>query len=128
MNSITGLVYVTIVLTSTANALPSYQQKTHNPNPTWEFSLYQNTRCTGEATSFSGTHSTTCQNDILNSGALAYIPNRISDPKCHIHLFSDDSCAWNQTIRVVGAQSLPSCAPVPIVRGGQDIRSFYVRC
>lgn len=121
------VVTIIAVLARLVHGHPSYQKQADEPDATWEFSLYQNSRCTREASLFSESHSTFCQDTIYNGGALAYI-QRIADPNCKIHFFSDGHCAPNSTMRAVGAQAESTCLPVPKVKRGEYIRSFYVRC
>ncbi|KAE8322229.1 hypothetical protein BDV39DRAFT_196920 [Aspergillus sergii] len=82
---------IPLLLLGTAYALPSIQHQHHAiPNATWEFSVYQNDHCTGEITVFSGIKSTSCRDAILNGGALSYIPDKITDSHCRVHLFNDN--------------------------------------
>ncbi|KAL4896037.1 hypothetical protein BDV59DRAFT_126573 [Aspergillus ambiguus] len=127
MRAVPDIMAIIAVFTSVANARSSYQKQDHDPDASWEFSLYQNSHCTGEVSLFSGSNSTTCQDAIYNGGALAYIPNNITDPNCKVHFFGDDHCAQNDTVRTVGAQAASTCTPVK-AKGEEDIRSFLVKC
>ncbi|KAE8313692.1 hypothetical protein BDV41DRAFT_251591 [Aspergillus transmontanensis] len=118
-----------LLLLGTAYALPSIQHQHHAiPNATWEFSVYQNDHCTGEITLFSGTKSTSCRDAILNGGALSYIPDKITDSHCRVHLFNDNHCSGNRTVSVFGKDIRPTCR-VPRWGGSEtQIKSFYVKC
>ncbi|KJK67971.1 hypothetical protein P875_00108778 [Aspergillus parasiticus SU-1] len=101
---------IPLLLLGTAYALPSIQHQHHAiPNATWEFSVYQNDHCTGEITLFSGTKSISCRDAILNGGALSYIPDKITDSHCRVHLFNDNHCSGNRTVSVFGKDIRPTC-------------------
>lgn len=121
---------ILLSLLQTSGATPlSVQQQHHNPNASWEFSIFQNKQCTGEVTTFSGNESTVCRGAILNGGGLAYIPGMLVQPLCTVTLFEDDSCSHNRTVGLIGPSDSDTCR-IPHTRSnvGTEIRSYIVRC
>ncbi|KAF7164369.1 hypothetical protein CNMCM5623_008957 [Aspergillus felis] len=111
------------LLTNPANPSPT-PTPTNHPGR-WALHLYQNTRCSGEDTLYSGSASLTCENEILNGGALGYI-TEIHQPACEVALFSDANC--KNPIGNIAPHSPRKCQ-VPNIQGKKvEIRSFEVRC
>lgn len=110
------------LLTNTANPSPDPSKAT---NPVrWRLHLYQNTRCSGADTFYSGSGSRKCENEILNGGALGYISeNEIHQPPCEVVLFADEKCKRAIVSIAADRHSSKTC------QGSKaEIRSFEVRC
>ena len=57
----------------------------------WEFSFYQNGRCSGPRNDYSGKGEKECQTGLLNGLVDAYIPMRMA-ANCKAIFYSDDDC------------------------------------
>ncbi|GFG14574.1 hypothetical protein IFM5058_07017 [Aspergillus udagawae] len=111
------------LLTNPANPSPAPTPANHPVR--WALHLYQNTRCSGVDTVYSGSCSLTCENEILNGGALGYI-SVMQQPACEVVLFSDENC--KRSIGTIAPHSPRKCQ-VPKIEGKKaEIRSFEVRC
>jgi hypothetical protein len=91
----------------------------------WRLHLYQNTRCSGVVTLYSGSDSLKCENEILNGGALGYISEMRQRP-CEVLLYSDEKC--KRSIGTVAADSPRKCQAPKAEGKKAEIRSFEVRC
>ncbi|KAF7118492.1 hypothetical protein CNMCM5793_008018 [Aspergillus hiratsukae] len=124
------------LLTNPANPSPAPApypdpdpSKANNPGVKWRLHLYQNTRCSGVDTFYSGSGSRKCENEILNGGALGYI-SETHEPPCEVVLFADDKCKRAVVTIAAGSHSHSSTkCQAPTVEGEKvEIRSFEVRC
>ncbi|KAF4280577.1 hypothetical protein KXX16_009390 [Aspergillus fumigatus] len=91
----------------------------------WRIHLYQNTRCSGVDTFYSGSGSLKCENEILNGGALGYI-SEMRQPPCEVVLYSDAKC--KRSIGTVAADSPRRCQAPHVEGKTAEIRSFEVVC
>ncbi|GFF92408.1 hypothetical protein IFM47457_09174 [Aspergillus lentulus] len=91
----------------------------------WRLHLYQNTRCSGVDTLYSGFGSLKCENEILNGGALGYI-SEMHQPPCEVILFSDEKC--KRSIGTIASDSPRKCQVLKVEGKKAEIRSFEVRC
>ncbi|GIK00202.1 hypothetical protein Aspvir_004222 [Aspergillus viridinutans] len=107
------------LLTNPANPSPAPTPANHPVR--WRLHLYQNTRCSGEDTLYSGSGSLACENEILNGGALGYI-SEIQQPACEVLLFSDERC--KRSIGTIAPHSPRKCQAPNIEGKKAEIRSF----
>ncbi|MCJ1429461.1 hypothetical protein MMC29_007375, partial [Sticta canariensis] len=102
-----------IILAGTLSAalvagMPSRSVETKRDNVEWDFSLYQNARCTGETERHSGLGTTGCNNGILNGNAVASIKT-FMDPDCTVLFFSDNNCTPNNVIDGIDETTSTDC-------------------
>lgn len=86
----------------------------------WEFSLYQNARCTGAQDQYSGNGTSTCRHDIRHGGALGFIRDRVSRG-CTITLFEGQNCTHP-------IQNITSRTPETCMHPPSQLSSFNVHC
>ncbi|RLL98122.1 hypothetical protein CFD26_105472 [Aspergillus turcosus] len=114
------------LLTKPINSSPApYPDPSKATTPVkWRLHLYQNTRCSGADTFYSGSSSRNCENEILNGGALGYISeNGIHQLPCEVVLFADEKCKRAVVTIAAGSHSSKTCQGSKV-----EIRSFEVRC
>ncbi|PKX97175.1 uncharacterized protein P174DRAFT_501805 [Aspergillus novofumigatus IBT 16806] len=111
------------LLINTAGSSPASAPANHPVR--WRLHLYQNTRCSGADTVYSGSGSLKCENEILNGGALGYI-NEMRQPPCEVVLFSDAKC--KRSIGTIAPDSPRKCQAPKVEGKKAEIRSFEVRC
>ncbi|KAJ5092537.1 hypothetical protein NUU61_007407 [Penicillium alfredii] len=85
----------------------------------------KNRQCTGPKGIYTGHGSSECRTDILNGGALAYIPVDI-DWRCTVNIFRDDNCTSGARIGMVRVDGVRKCSPV--AEKNTMIASFEVIC
>lgn len=94
-------------------------------NVDWDFSLYQNDRCSGAVTRFSGAGDRPCQTgQILNGNALAFIKNFVG-PDCLVSLYSDELCTDVNLVEIIDEAIPPGCTPF---NDDQTVASYQVDC
>ncbi|KAI9923355.1 hypothetical protein MW887_010481 [Aspergillus wentii] len=92
MKVYTSITLASILVVQTAKAFPQHHQSSAEQDIHWKFALYQNERCSGQATIFSGNESVSCQrHNILNGGAVGYMKIAVG-PQCIIPSFENDDC------------------------------------
>ncbi|PYH48751.1 uncharacterized protein BP01DRAFT_379157 [Aspergillus saccharolyticus JOP 1030-1] len=109
-------------------AFPSFKGSTLNPSTAWQILLYQNKRCTGQTTSFSGNTSLPCHDAILNGGALGYIVQIANGTNCSVQLFSDPKCKQTSNTTLTLNSTASTCQVMRIQEQDMEIRRFSVIC
>lgn len=96
-------------LRSKAEAFAKTPAKRQNVD--WQFSLFQNEQCTGEADPYSGFGSTGCRSGLLNGSAAGFIKTLI-DPDCSILLFADENCTPDLVVAEIGENTGNNCQSI----------------
>ncbi|PYH80363.1 hypothetical protein BO82DRAFT_109285 [Aspergillus uvarum CBS 121591] len=109
-------------------AFPSLKGSTINSTTAWQISLYQNKRCTGQTTYFSGNTSLPCHDAILNGGALGYIVQIANGSNCSVVFSSDTQCKQTNSTTVHLNSTASMCQVMKIQNQEMQIRRFSVNC
>lgn len=115
---ITGL-----ILPSFPARIPSQTPRPHDTNH-WDFDLYNNKRCAGQASNIVGWGSSGCRTDVPVGGARGYALKDL-DSACSVALYKDTTCTLKSKIRAIEHESLLKCHAIG---GKKYVRSFEVKC